>query len=383
MIFVSAAGSFLQGNQMKRYYVNKTLSAVFVLFVIITLNFFLPRMMFEDPAQPYYAGVPEDAVALRAQIREEYGFNDPLITQYFSYLGRVFTFDFGDSYVYKESVWRVMFSRIPWSLVITLSSMIISVIIGILFGAYAGKRREQKADKLLLSLSSITTAIPSFWLALVSIMLFSFMVEIFPYRGAMTPGYTLGFSSTPFLITFFAFVAVAIVLRIVTKKSIFVFTLIPAGLIAGIFAAVSLADIADVLYHAALPLIVSVFGGCISYSLLVRNSMIAVTAEDYILTARAKGLPPRVVLYKHTFRNALLPLITNIGMSMAGLIGGSVLTEKIFSWPGMGQLLLDATSNGDYLLSQAILLLFATITVVCNFITDLIYHKFDPRVTGV
>ena len=111
--------------------------------------------------------------------------------------------------------------------------------------------------------------------------------------------------------------------------------------------------------------------------------MIAVTSEDYILTARAKGLPPRVVLYKHTFRNALLPLITNVGMSMAGLMGGSVLTEKIFSWPGMGQLLLEACNNGDYLLSQAILLLFAVITVVCNFITDLVYHKFDPRVKEV
>ena len=111
--------------------------------------------------------------------------------------------------------------------------------------------------------------------------------------------------------------------------------------------------------------------------------MIAVTGEDYILTARAKGLPAQVVLYKHTFRNALLPLITNVGMSMAGLMGGSVLMEKIFSWPGMGQLLLDACNNGDYLLSQAILLLFAVITVVCNFITDLVYHKFDPRVKEV
>lgn len=103
----------------------------------------------------------------------------------------------------------------------------------------------------------------------------------------------------------------------------------------------------------------------------------------YILTARAKGLPPHVVLYKHTFRNALLPLITNVGMSMSGLMGGSVLIERIFSWPGMGQLLLDACNNGDYMLSQAILLLFAIITVVCNFITDLVYHKFDPRVKNV
>jgi peptide/nickel transport system permease protein len=199
----------------------------------------------------------------------------------------------------------------------------------------------------------------------------------------MTAGYTLTFNTLPFVIVFFAIIVAAIILQLVTKKTFFIFVGIPVALFVGIFAAVPIDDVLDVAYHAALPVMISVFSGIISYALLVRNSMIAVTNEDYILTARAKGLPAGVVLYKHTFRNALLPLITNVGMSMAGLLGGSVLMEKIFSWPGMGQLLLDACNNGDYLLSQAILLLFAVITVVCNFITDLVYHKFDPRVKEV
>jgi peptide/nickel transport system permease protein len=368
---------------MKGYYLKKIISALFVLFIIISLNFFLPRMIFKDPAQPYYAGVPEDAYALREQIREEYGFNDPLIKQYVDYLGRVVTFDFGESHYYKESVWTVMFSRIPWSMVLTVSSTVISITFGIIFGAIAGKKREHAADKVLLSLSGITTAIPSFWLALVSVMLFAFTIKIFPYRGAMTAGYTLTFNTLPFVIVFFAIIVAAIILQLVTKKTFFIFVGIPVALFVGIFAAVPIDDVLDVAYHAALPVMISVFSGIISYALLVRNSMIAVTNEDYILTARAKGLPAGVVLYKHTFRNALLPLITNVGMSMAGLLGGSVLMEKIFSWPGMGQLLLDACNNGDYLLSQAILLLFAVITVVCNFITDLVYHKFDPRVKEV
>ncbi|MBO5006187.1 MAG: ABC transporter permease [Clostridia bacterium] len=368
---------------MKGYYFKKILSSLFVLFIIISLNFFLPRMIFQDPAQPYYAGVPEDAYALREQIREEYGFNDPLIVQYFDYLGNVFTLDFGESHYYKESVWTVMFSRIPWSMVLTLSSTVISITLGIIYGAIAGKRREHAADKALLWLSGVTTAIPSFWLALVSVMLFAFTIQLFPYRGAMTAGYTLTFNMPLFLIVFAVCIILAVALCIITKKSLFVFVGIPVSLLAGIACAVPPADILDVAYHAALPVMISVFSGTISYALLVRNSMIAVTNEDYILTARAKGLPSSVVLYKHTFRNALLPLITNVGMSMAGLLGGSVLMEKIFSWPGMGQLLLDACNNGDYLLSQAILLLFAVITVVCNFITDLVYHKFDPRVKEV
>ncbi len=368
---------------MKGYYLKKVLSSLLVLFIIISLNFFLPRMIFSDPAQPYFAGVPEDAIALREQIREEYGFNDPLIVQYLDYLGRIVTLDFGESHYYKESVWKVMFSRIPWSMVLTVSSMLFSIMFGIIFGAVAGKKREHTADKVLLWLSGVTTAIPSFWLALVSLMLFAFTYKIFPYRGAMTAGYTLTMNALLFFIVLIAVLAVGVTLRHVFRKKIFLFASIPVALAAALLASVPLADILDVAYHAALPVMIAVFSGTISYALLVRNSMIAVTNEDYILTARAKGLPPRVVLFRHTFRNALLPLITNVGMSMAGLMGGSVLTEKIFSWPGMGQLLLDACNNGDYLLSQAILLLFAVITVVCNFITDLVYHKFDPRVKEV
>ncbi len=368
---------------MKGYYLKKVLSALFVLFIIISLNFFLPRMIFDDPAQPYYAGVPEDALAIRESIREEYGFNDPLIVQYLNYLGRVITLDFGESHYYKESVWKVMFSRIPWSMVLTVSSMVFSILFGILFGAIAGKKREHAADKVLLWLSGVTTAIPSFWLALVSVMLFAFTYKIFPYRGAMTAGYVLQMNGWLFLAVFLAVMAGAVALKFIFHKNRFIFFGFPVALAAALLASVPIADILDVAYHAALPVMISVFSGIISYALLVRNSMIAVTNEDYILTARAKGLPPRVVLYKHTFRNALLPLITNVGMSMAGLMGGSVLMEKIFSWPGMGQLLLDACNNGDYLLSQAILLLFAVITVVCNFITDLVYHKFDPRVKEV
>ena len=185
---------------MKGYYLKKVISALLVLFIIVTLNFFLPRMIFSDPAQPYFVGVPEDAVALRNQIREEYGFNDPILVQYFDYLGRVLTLDFGQSHYYKESVWTVMFSRIPWSMVLTVSSMLLSVFFGILFGAAAGRKRDRTADRILLWLSGVTTAIPSFWLAMVAVMLFGFTLKILPYRGAMTPGYTLVMDGTLFYV---------------------------------------------------------------------------------------------------------------------------------------------------------------------------------------
>ena len=238
-------------------------------------------------------------------------------------------------------------------------------------------------DRILLKLSGISTAIPSFWLAMVAVMLLGFQRNWFPYRGAMTAGYTLTMQIPRFWWVLLGGSLVAVVLERITHRSLCLFLGLPLALLGALAAAIPLADLLDVAYHAALPVLISVCAGAVSYGLLVRNSMIAVTNEDYIRTARAKGLPPHVVLYKHTLRNALLPLITNVGMSMASLLGGSVLMEKIFSWPGMGQLLLEACNTGDYLLSQAILLLFAVITVVCNFLTDLVYHAFDPRVKEV
>ncbi|MDR2090862.1 MAG: ABC transporter permease [Clostridiales bacterium] len=365
----------------RRYVLKKILSCLVVLFVVITLNFFLPRLVFSDPAAPYYAGVPEDAVLLRQQIREEYGFDRPVLTQYFLYLERIFTLDFGVSHVYKTPVFEVMFSRIPWSAALSLTSMIISAVLGVYFGASASKNRGKKQDKILLRLSSVTTAVPTFWVALISVMLFAFVIPIFPYRGAMTAGYRLEFNPAAFLISAGATVVLTAVLYRIFKKGAVLAAVPLCGLFVSVMIAVPFGDVMDVAYHSILPLTVISSGGVVGYALTVRNGMIATVSEDYILTARAKGLPERKILFGHAFRNALLPLVTSLGMSLAGIFGGSVLIEKIFSWPGMGQLLLEANDTGDFQLAQAIMLFFAILTIASNFITDLIYHKLDPRVS--
>lgn len=349
--------------------------------MVITLNFFLPRMIYADPATPYYAGVPEDAVALRQAIREEYGFDKHIIVQYFIYLGKLLTFDFGTSYIYKEPVFDVMFKRIPWSLILSLTTMLISVFAGIVIGAAASKNRGKWQDNTVLGLSTLTTAIPTFWLAMVSVMLFAFTFPIFPYRGAMTEGYVLVMNKGLFGIVFAASVVLTVILWHIFHKGWLNFTLPIMGLVTAIAVSVPMADIADIAYHGALPIMVTAFGSIISYAMLVRNSMITVVNEDYILTARAKGVPRKDILFRHTFRNALLPLVTNIGLGLSGLLGGSVLIEEIFTWPGMGTLLLEANNSGDFQLSQAILLLFAVVTIAANFVTDLVYHKLDPRVS--
>lgn len=365
------------------YILKKLLESIILLFIVVTLIFFLPRMMYSDPATPYYAGVAEDAVALRAAIRAEYGFDRSVFIQYLIFLRKVITFDLGTSYLYKEPVFNVIFARIPWSLVLSFTSLIISVFLGIIFGAVAAKHRGKWQDGLVLKLSTLTTAIPSFWLAMMSVLLFAFILPVFPYRGAMAEGYTLSFNAPVFFGVFAGAVVVTVVLAFTVKKGWLNFTVPLAGLMLALVCAVPFDDIADVAYHAFLPVVIICVGSVISYALLVRNSMISVVNEDYILTAKAKGVPKKAILFKHTFKNALLPLVTNIGLSASGLIGGSVLLEQIFSWPGAGQLLLDATNGGDYPLAQAIMLLFAVVTILANFITDLIYHKLDPRVKAL
>ena len=202
---------------MRGYYLRKTAGAFCVLFVIVSLNFFLPRMIFADPAQPYFVGVPEDAVALREQIRQAHGFHEPLPVQYLRYLKRVVMLDLGQSHYYKDSVWSVMFSRIPWSLVLTVSSMVLSVFFGILFGTAAGRRRNGRADRVLMGLSGISTAIPSFWLAMVGMMLFGFVWKILPYRGAMTAGYTLTMDGSSFWWGFGAGLLASVTARVLAR----------------------------------------------------------------------------------------------------------------------------------------------------------------------
>lgn len=365
---------------MKRRIINTIISNLIVLFIVITLNFFLPRLIFDDPCTPYYIGVPEDALLLREQIREEYGFNKPIIVQYFLYLGRVFTFDFGYSYQYKESVLQVMFSRVPWSIFLNLTILIIAVPLGILIGSKCAKNRGKKLDSIILKLNSLQTSIPTFWLALLVVLLLAFIIPIFPYSGAMTPGYSLNVNWQVFLIVLGVMLVLTIITYIIFKKFVLTLSLTLFSLYLAMVCSIPFADTFDIIYHSVLPLFVVAIGSILNYSLSVRNYMLGVCNEDYIEFARAKGMPENRILYRHTFKNALLPLVTSLGMNFVGIFSGSVLIEQIFSWPGMGELLVEANNTGDYQLAQAILLFFAIITIVANTITDFIYHKLDPRV---
>ncbi len=323
------------------YVIKRVLLTIFIFLIVMTLNFFIPRIGVEDPAERYYppqgnmSDIEYDIV--KEKTKEQYGLQGTTWEQYVRYVDKLLHGDLGNSFKSgSPKVVDLIAERLPWTLVLSVSTMLFGLILGTLFGAFAAWKRGRWPDMVLLNASTFTTALPSFFIALLFTLWFGFELEWFP-------AYT------------------------------------DSGMVASFDW--SLGAIGNVFYNAALPIISMGIGSIISYAQTTRNSVIAVSNEDFILTARSKGLSNGTVLYKHTLRNALLPIVTSIGMSISGLIGGSVVIEQIFNWNGMGTLFLEANNTNDYPLMMGIMLFMSAFALVANLVTDLCYSLLDPRVT--
>ena len=327
---------------MKLSYVfQRILLTIFIFAVVMTLNFFIPRMGVEDPAERYYppqgnmTDVEYDII--KELTREQYGLNGTTWEQYTRYVDKLLHGDLGNSMRSgSPKVADLIAERIPWTLVLSVSTMLIGLVCGLLFGAFAAWRRGRWPDMLLLNASTFTTALPSFFIALLLTYFLGFELE-------WLPAYTDSNMIASFDWSWDAIMNVA--------------------------------------YNAALPVMSTAFGSIVGYAQTTRNSVISVSNEDFILTARSKGISNSRVLYKHTLRNALLPIVTSFGMSVSGLIGGSTVIEQIFNWNGMGTLFLEANNTNDYPLMMGIMLFMSGFALVANLITDLCYGLLDPRVT--
>ena len=325
----------------KSYVIKRILYTIFIFFIVVTLNFFIPRIGVEDPAQRYYppqgnmSDIEYDIV--KQLTREQYGFDVSTFQQYLRYVNNLLHGDLGTSFqAGSPKVADLIAERLPWTLVLSVSTLCIGLFCGLLIGSYAAWKRGRRVDTMLLNASTVTTALPAFFIALLLSLYLGFEWELFP--AYTDPNMAASFDWSP--------------------------------------RAISL-----VIASAALPVISMSIGSIVSYAQNTRNSVIAVSGEDFILTARAKGLPTRQVLYKHTLRNAMLPIVTNLGMSVSGLIGGSVVIEQIFNWNGMGTLFLNANNTNDYPLMMGIMLFLSFFALVANLVTDLCYCLLDPRVT--
>ncbi|MFL5761307.1 MAG: ABC transporter permease [Thermomicrobiales bacterium] len=304
----------------------------------MTLNFFLPRLMPGDPASAIFARFQGkmDPSAIDA-MRKSYGLSDqPLIYQYFSYINAILHGNFGTSISFFPSpVTHVIRQGLAWTLLLGLVSVILSFLIGSVLGVLGAWRRSGVSDNVLPPLLIFVGSFPYFWLASFLLFVLGFQHNVFPLRHAYADGLQMGWT--------WGFVQ-------------------------------------SVGYHLVLPattIILVTIGG---WMLGMRNAMISVLSEDYMTMAEAKGLPQRRIMFNYAARNALLPNITAFGMALGFVISGALLTETVFSYPGLGWQLITAVRQLDYPLMQGIFLMITFAVLGANFIVDLLYLRLDPRV---
>ncbi|MBO0911064.1 MAG: ABC transporter permease [Acidobacteria bacterium] len=294
------------------------LSTIPVLWLVVSVVFLLIHLVPGDPIlQMLGEGAPAADIAAA---RHAYGLDVPLREQYFHYWRGVLHGDLGSSLRFNQSVSGLIMERYPYTLELTIASLLVAVLISIPAGVRSAKRRGMWDDKLLSVVSLFGLSFPNFALGPILILLFAIKLGLLPVSGAGS------------------------------------------------------------LEHLVLPAIT--MGGALAAILtrMVRTSMLEELGHDYIRTARAKGLRERTVVYRHALRNAMLPILTVLGLQFGALLAGAIVTEKIFSWPGIGRLTIDAIGNRDYFLVEGCILAIGLTYVLVNFLTDLLYSLANPRI---
>jgi peptide/nickel transport system permease protein len=318
-------------------YILKRLGLMIPLLLGITLvSFMVIHLAPGTPTDMQTTLNPKASLEAQKRLREIYGLDKPLMVQYWDWLSRLSRLDFGRSFSSdRRPVWDKIKERIGITLGLNLMSLIIILTVAIPIGVIAAYRAHSWFDKGTTLMVFFGFAMPTFWLALLLIMFFGVYLDWLPISGLTS----LNFSQFSFW-----------------------------------------HKIQDLGAHVTLPVLVAAFGGLAGMSRYMRGNMLEVIRQDYIITARAKGLPERVVIFKHALRNALLPVITILGLSVPGLIGGSVIFESIFAIPGMGQLFYGAVMARDYPLVMGELVIGAVLTLMGNMLADVGYALVDPRI---
>jgi peptide/nickel transport system permease protein len=319
-----------------RFLGNRALFYLFTLWAALTINFFLPRMMKGDAVDQYLARnrnvSPEAAEALRALLGLDT--DKSLWQQYLDYWGLLFRGDLGISLLHGlRPVTEVIAQALPWTIGLVGFATIVSFAIGTIGGAVIGWRRGSRLDALI-PITTFLGTIPYFWLGLLAIAVFSVNLGWFPigkaYGIGVTPEWSLEF-------------------------------------------------VGQVIHHATLPALTIIVASLGGWMLGMRNMMLTVLDEDYITVAQAKGMPNRRVLWRYAARNAVLPQIQSFALSIGFIVGGTIVMEMVFSYPGVGKLLLDATNAKDYALMQGVFLILTISVLVANIIADIAYAFLDPR----
>ena len=312
---------------MAKTILKRVLQAIPVLFVVITATFILTRMVPGDPAVTMLG--PQASPDAVAELREQLGLNEPMWKQYIDYLLGVLQGDFGWSTSYNGDVMPLILSRLPATLSITMTGLIIAALVGIPIGVESALHQNSILDYVFMVVALVGVSMPIFWLGLMLVLTFSVNLGLLPAMGMGT------FSN-------------------------------------GVW---------DVVSHMILPVFCLATIPAATLARISRSSMLDTIGTDYIKSLRSRGIKETLVIWKHAFKNALPPIVTVLGLQIASAFTGAILTETIFSWPGLGTLIVNAVNGRDYSLIQGTVLFTAVVFVVVNLVVDIIYAVINPRVS--
>lgn len=323
---------------MARYILKRLLQAIPLLLGIATITFIIVRLAPGDPMDMYMEQRFQRDVdpAVIELLRKKYGLDQPLPVQYAKWIGNIVRGDLGESFRYRRPVATLIAERVPYTLQLAALALVMDALIGIALGIFSAVKQYSRADKAITLGSLVVYSIPGFWLALMLVLAFSVNLGWFPTSQTRSLDYEL----------------------------------LSAG-----------GKVADWLWHLVLPVFVLGIASAAGTARYMRTKLLDVLSEEYVLAARARGLSERTVILQHALRNALIPIVTIYGLALPFLLGGAVLIEKVFAWPGMGLLAVEAIGARDYPVIMATSMIAAVLVVLGNLLADVTYALVDPRVS--
>lgn len=311
---------------MGKYIIKRLAMSILIIFLVSVFAFSLMHILPGDPIRIALGeSVSEETIA---EYRAKYHLDKPIIQQYGLWVEGILHGDFGKSLLYGEDVTTLIKTKLPVTMAIGIPVVLISAVFGILFGVVTAVKRGTWIDQVITSIANIGIGVPQFWIAILCIFLFGLKLHVLPIQGYTAPS----------------------------------------------------EDFGKYVYMAFLPVLCLSFGFIATITRQTRSNMLEVINQDYVRTARANGISEGSVIFRYALKNALIPVITIIGLQVRIIVGGSVVIERIFNIPGIGALLIRVITERDYFIIQACVLVISLVTVGCNFIVDLLYGVVDPRV---
>lgn len=313
---------------MRQYIIRRMFQTIPILFGVSVMIFLI---VYSTPGDPYaYLFGPRVDPKVKAKLKEEMGLNDPLPFQYVRWLRTTMSGDLGYSLRTQQRVTDMLGTRLGPTFILSATALLIAILVAIPIGVLSATRQYSLFDYSATSFAFMGISLPTFFTGILAVFFFAVKFQWFPMNQMATPG-------APF-------------------------------------------SLADRLHHLVLPALVLGAQSIAQYTRFTRASLLEVLRQDYVRTARSKGLAERVVVYKHALRNGLIPIVTLLGFSLPGLFGGAIITETIFTWPGMGLLTIEAVGNRDYPVLMATNMFFAALTILGNLLADILYAVVDPRI---